>query len=224
MTWLDYYLDSADPPMSGSELARRVGTNRQNISDLRAGKAAMSQKWAERIAPLLKVKPSELIFGPGGSIADLTVLEVPVRGTVAAGRWLEHEKADLDLTGDYQVPALPSGYGRPSDQFAYKVEGLSMDKRRILPGDFVVCVPYYVARAAPTSGDIVVIERTRGQLVERTVKELRIKDDTISFISHSSDHRYNEPLMCAHRGSLLQCDDGGVIEIVGYVVGRYAPM
>lgn len=224
MTWLRFYLDRTEPRISGSELARRLGTTRQTVSALLRGDIVMSLEWAEKIAPELGVDPQRLLFGPQAHKGDALVLSIPVRGTVAAGVWLEHDMQQSEINGEqHQVPSIASPYGRDV-QFAYKVEGPSMDLRRIHAGDYVICVPYWTARTAPGSGDIAVIERTRGQLTERTVKEVRLNGEKLVLLSHSSDPRFNTPLLCERMDDLARCDDGSSVEFVGLVIGRYAPL
>lgn len=51
--------------MSQAELARRVGTNRQQIGRLEGSSAnprKLTKKWAQRIAPFLDVTPEELMY------------------------------------------------------------------------------------------------------------------------------------------------------------------
>lgn len=53
-----------------SELARRVGTNRQQMGRLERSTRRLSKEWAERIAPHLGVMPHQLIFP---NLADIDV-------------------------------------------------------------------------------------------------------------------------------------------------------
>jgi SOS-response transcriptional repressor LexA len=224
MTWLSYFLAQEPRIISASELARRANTNRQTVSDLRKGKIVMSKEWAERLAPHLGCEPEELIFGPKRATpnSDIPVLNVPVRGVVAAGIWIEPEMDALPADVP-SVPAIESPYGRPA-QFAYRVEGPSMTRRRIWPGDYVICVPYWLARTMPVDGDIVVVERAREQLVERTCKELRFQGPKLLLVPHSDDPRFQTPLICERTDHAMRAEDGSTIELIGLVIGRYAPI
>lgn len=119
------------------------------------------------------------------------------------------------------VPVVPTRF--PAlDQFAFRVSGASMDKAKILDGDYVVCVPYFMARTVLTDGDIVVVERRRGGLYERTCKQLEAQPGgAIALCSRSTDPRFAEPLLVS--GDLHQ-DDGVEVEVVGLVVGKYSPL
>lgn len=72
-------------------------------------------------------------------------------------------------------------------------------------------------------GDVVVAERRRGQLVERTCKELKLSNGGYELWPRSSDVKYREPI---HVPSIEEgrADDGEEIEIVGLVIGRFSPM
>lgn len=48
--------------LTKSELARRVGTNRQQLGRLEESQRKLSVEWAERIAPVLKCTPQDLMF------------------------------------------------------------------------------------------------------------------------------------------------------------------
>lgn len=48
--------------LSQAELARRVGTSREQIRRLEAGERKLTREWAERIAPHVQREPSQLLF------------------------------------------------------------------------------------------------------------------------------------------------------------------
>lgn len=48
--------------LSKAELARRVGTTRQQLGRLEDGKRKLTKEWAEKIAPILGCTPSDLLF------------------------------------------------------------------------------------------------------------------------------------------------------------------
>ena len=73
------------------------------------------------------------------------------------------------------------------EQFAFKVRGLSMDQLRIFDGDYIVCVPYWQARPAVQSEDIVVVERRDGHKIERTCKQLLVVKRGFELWPRSSD-------------------------------------
>lgn len=98
-----------------------------------------------------------------------------------------------------------------------------MDLRRILNGDYVICVNYFEARTQLTDGDIVVVERRRGQMTERTCKELKIVADGYELWPRSSNPKFSKPIVVEHQHDSSE-SDGTNVEVVGLVVGRYSPI
>lgn len=211
-----------------------VGTYRSHEN----GHRELSRKAAETYARALKTTAGFLLFGErlGQNQAGLTeasrlklspethsesefgrVVQVPVLGETAAGKWLEFEDVD---TEKYAPILAIAGRYPVSEQFAYRVVGPSMDKARIFDGDFVICVPYWHARTAPTTGDLVVVERRRGPVFERTVKELQVADGGFELWPRSTDPRFQQPIKVPKNHDLLE-EDGTTIEIVGLVVASY---
>jgi SOS-response transcriptional repressor LexA len=216
----------AERGLTQSQLAELAKTSQPQIRRLELGERELTKAWAERLAPHLGTTAQNLLFSESPSAElriDLPLKErvknVPVRGETAAGRWLEYDFA-TDI-GE-EVPVVPGKYAA-AEQFAYRVVGPSMDQKRIFDGDFVICVDYWIARATPTEGDIVVVERRQGQLVERTCKQIQGGHPGLMLVSHSSDERFKEPIILPvnddHAG-----ENGTTIEIMGLVIGRYTKM
>lgn len=215
MTWLDYYLSQKG--IKDAQLARESGENRQTIGRLRKGTTDMSVEWAAKLAPHLGVEPENLLFGPASN-AKLSVQNVPIRGEAAAGRWVEAD--DLDQ-GRYKPVSAVAGEYAVELQFAYRIAGPSMDQRRIWDGDYVVCVPYWEARSKAKSGDIVIVEQRRGQLIETTCKELVVTDKGYELWPRSSNPKWQEPIVIPHMND-PHALDGTEIEITGLVIGLFA--
>lgn len=207
-----------------------VGTYRSHEN----GHRELSRKAAETYAKAYKTTAGFLLFGeqkahseradsPGSgeaAHAELVperLVRLPVRGEAAAGKWLEFDESDTE-----RYPPILAIAGRYTveEQFAYKVSGPSMDKARIFDGDFVICVPYWHVRAAPTPGDLVVVERRRGPVFERTVKELQMAGDMFELWPRSSDPRFQTPIKVPKNHDLLE-EDGTTVEIVGLVIASY---
>lgn len=173
------------------------------------------------------VSPAWLLTGEGKPEASVKKLDGPlavhmvaVRGKAQAGAWNEFE--DFDAAHLEPVPTIP-GRWINFEQFAYQVSGPSVDKAGILDGDFVICVPYFLARAAPGDKDMVVVERRRGPTLERTVKRLRLTADGYELWPESTDPRFQTPIRIVRNGDMHE-EDGTTVEIVGLVIGRWAPM
>jgi SOS-response transcriptional repressor LexA len=142
---------------------------------------------------------------------------VPVRGATANGIWFEYEKmieADHGL-----IPAVPGDYST-LEQFAYRVSDDAMDKRGIHSGNFIICVKYMDVRSKPISGDIVVVERRRGDLTERSCRELQVVGGGYELRPRSTDASFNIPIVV---DDMLDPRDasGARVEIVGLVIAAH---
>lgn len=211
--------------MDNQELARLAGCKPVEIWRLRKGPQAngrkMTEKWASRLAPLLKVSPSELLFDKIDTEIEITqIIHATLMGEVAAGRWFE--QSDFADEDPPLIPIVPGKYPALT-QFAFKVVGQSMDLKRIQNGDFVICVPYFEARTEIVDGDICVIERRNGHLIERTCKEIKTVNGGFQLWPRSSNPQYQTPIFVPNR-RLPEAEDGTTIEIIGLVIGRFAPI
>lgn len=218
--------------IANADLAKKVGCTPAEIWRLTKWPdpkgRRMSAKWAERLAPELGVNPGDLLFSDlEAQIQELgwhpdkepKTRLIKVRGEAAAGRWLERD----DIYDD-ETPMISSVVGQFPGllQFAYKVSGNSMNQKRICGGDYVICVPYYDARPSIQRGDIVVIERSNGQMTERTIKEIQIGDQCWELWPRSNDPNYQKPLKMPFDDGTA--DDGTSVEIVGLVIGVFTPL
>lgn len=97
-----------------------------------------------------------------------------------------------------------------------------MNRKRIHNGDYVVCVSYFEARSMITVGDIVVVERRRGQLTERTVKQVERGVDGWELWPRSHDPAHKEPIVIPFNDG--KADDGTEIEIIGLVISAQTPI
>lgn len=195
---------------SQADLAKRVGVSQVTIQQIESGKITRS-KFLPDIERELGINPD------GNTARPVKPIEryAPVVGRIAAGVWLEHESAE-DF-GGVMVPHIPGVFPRLEQQ-AFEVIGKSMDLLGINHGDYVVCVPYFMARREPTDGDIVVVERTRdGGDIERSIKEVQVSHDRVALVPRSSDPRYQEPLFVSLGPAGV--DGYEAIQIVGLVVG-----
>jgi transcriptional regulator with XRE-family HTH domain len=92
--------------MSQAELARRVGTNRQQIGRLEGSSATprkLTKAWADRIAPHLGVTPAELMY-PNLAKIDagraLNVFEIALGGEIP-------EEPSISIRQDLMARLLP---------------------------------------------------------------------------------------------------------------------
>lgn len=204
-------------------IAEAIGATHPVVTRLLKGERRLKHWEIPKIAAYLGEPPPDIVRNrtdpePLANLTE-TVKHVAVRGECAGGRWLEYEIGDDTYEA---VPTVPTKY-TSLEQFAFRVRGNSMDRSKILDGDYVICVTYFDARMAITDGDIVVVERRRAGLYERTCKIVRRRPDgQIALESNSHDPRLAEPLLEVRPNG--EADDGVEIEIVGLVVGRYSPL
>lgn len=207
--------------MTITDLAKVLGTSRQNVSRWAAGKIGIKPDVARKIAQILTVSAESLVMGQPED--NLDVIKRPryvhLRGTIAAGVWLEHDEAP-QLTE--AVPIIGGRWGS-LEQFGYRVRGNSVDKLRIFDGDYVICVPYFDARRWPVQDDVVVVERRRGVTIERTVKQLALTADGCELWPRSTDPKFQEPIPIKRTGEGEE-PDGTTVEIIGLVIFRGGEM
>ncbi len=207
-----------------SELARMAGVNPITMRAYLAGTRKAPLDVCEVIGQKLGVSGRWLFDGSRprtgtSSYAKeqpVPVAQVHVRGNVQAGIWTEFEEFP-DAAGE-TIPTVPGRYAS-LEQWAYRVGGTSMTKARLFDGDYVICVPYFMARKAVTNADLVVVERRRGGATERTVKQIEIdQSGACRLWPRSDDPRFQAPIPCDGPEP-----DGTEIEIIGLVIGSFTP-
>lgn len=114
--------------LTAEQLATLAGTTKSQLGKLERGERRLSDHWAGRLAPHLKVQPYELLMPAG---IKIKVHYVPVIGQVSCGQWLEA----IEETDDY----VPTTYDS-ENAFALRPIGDSMDKI-ITEGGFIVVDP-----------------------------------------------------------------------------------
>jgi SOS-response transcriptional repressor LexA len=170
-------------------------------------------RYLNSLAQLFDIPVSDLFVDPATKEAEIgsdVSLEglMPVDGYAAASTWQE-----LDDLGQEPKEWIP--FGRDPDyaqrrQYAVEVRGNSMDKV-VRPGECAIVVEAF--GQAPRDGDIVLVRRIRGHLVERTIKRYRETSRGAVFMPESTDSRH-EPLPATGDGET-------VVEIEAFVIGYY---
>lgn len=142
-----------------------------------------------------QIRPQEIMaltHLPGVPFVNSVPLGRGVRiiGVVEAGVWREAFELPPEEQQTYPCPALP-GYENV-EVFGLQVKGPSMNK--LYPdGSVVLCVR--VPDVEPRAGDIVVVSAKRGDLLEATLKELRVdKKGKTSLWPQSTDPKYQKPI------------------------------
>lgn len=142
--------------------------------------------------------------------AEYVAAAVPVVGKAAAGVWIEAEEAATlpVIFGHSSVPADPRF--PPSAQFDLVVEGDSLNKFAA-PGDRLRCVDIAKANVEINDGDLAVVQRSRENLIETSVRRVRSLGDSCLLTSESTDPRW--------RGTWSPGDEG--LAIIGRVLFAY---
>ncbi|MHB2169935.1 helix-turn-helix domain-containing protein [Alsobacter sp. R-9] len=202
------------------QLAHDVGISVSQLSRAERGGRDLKLNELRKVADRLGVTVSDLVEGfvepanddrstvrPAGPVVAL-----PVSGEVAAGLWME-----TDVWDEGKYDPIPHVAGRYAglEQRAWHVSGNSMDLEGIVDGSFVVTVPYFDARGRLTPGDICVIERRRGGLIERTCKKIDLVDGHYELQPCSSDPKWKAIVVNRKTGVDA---DGVEVEVVGYVI------
>ena len=134
--------------------------------------------------------------------------QMPVLGRVAAGVWMEQESAvDAEIA---TIPMAADPAFPQRRQFAVQVYGDSMDK--VLP-DGAYAIVVAADGQQPNHNDLVIVRRSRGGLIERTIKRFALTASGAELRPESQNPQ--------HKPLLLTGDDDTTIEIEGFVVGRY---
>jgi SOS-response transcriptional repressor LexA len=198
-------------------IERELGVNfdKSKINKVVAGKRSLSTDESMAIFRITGF-PLPLDGLPKKHLAAVEI--APVVGVVSAGYWFENDM-ELNQETEPGIPCVPGKYVGLK-QFAYRVQGQSMNADRIFDGDFVICVPYWEARSKLTGGDTVIVLRTRGQLKELSCKRLVQALAGFELWPKSTDQQHQTPIRLDGDGAAI---DDTVIEVVGLVVGVFSP-
>lgn len=151
--------------MTQEALADAVNTTKATISRLESGSRGLSQKWLERLSPILDCKPADLLDAPNAVRVSSAIRTVPLINTVQAGHWTQIK--DGTPKGE-EHPQVPVARRIGPRAFALEIDGPSMlpDFR---PRDVVIVDPDVAAQP----GDFIVAQVDQDD--EATFKRLRVK-------------------------------------------------
>lgn len=125
---------------------------------------------------------------------SLSISYVSIIGVVSAGLWRE-----AALKNQYALKPSPSLI--PADprypaeaQYDYKVEGNSLNKFAA-DGDYLCCVDFEIANLDINDGDLVVVERAKGDdLIETTAKRVQRNGSRYELFPETNDPQWrHEP-------------------------------
>jgi SOS-response transcriptional repressor LexA len=193
------------------EVAERTGLSPGYISRMESSTRNISTKNLRKIAEALGTTADKLIASDTGEQAT----QMPVRGEVRAGAWLEID-AETEILES--IPALPDPRFSRAPQYALKVVGTSMNKVAP-PGQYVIVVSWAELGAELRDGDLVVVKRSRAMTYEVTLKRARRgKSGEWELWPESTDPKHQEPVILGDGDREVE------VEVVGKVVGRYEPL
>jgi transcriptional regulator with XRE-family HTH domain len=213
----------AELGMSRESAAKKAGRSRDFIRNLVKNPQKPSMPRADHffaLARVLECSPEYLLgesseVGLAPKIPLPAFKRLPVRYRVEAGPWREVEDVQ-EFYGEFEVP-VAARFANFA-QWLEEVVGDSMDKL-ILPGRFVHVVDAVEMGYQPADQDIVVIERKRGALRERTLKQVEVTGRKILLWPRSSNPKFQEPIDVS-QGFHETSDDCDVC-IVGLVVADF---
>lgn len=199
MSWNQRIIElRKEKKLSRAELARRADVNYDALNKSERGEVEQPRgDFLARIAQALGTTEQFLRYGSegGGERTKITPRGLVIRGEVAAGLWLE---ADLFEDEKKEQSNLFGGDKRYASEAQYllRIKGESLN-RIARDGDFILCVDYGLAGFEITSGDLVVVERSRdgGHTFERTAKRIFRHNDEIELRPESNDPRFQEPVV-----------------------------
>lgn len=173
-------------------LAASAGKNPDLVRDLisRGQDRKVSFETAAGLAAAMGRDVGEFIAGSVGASQALEAIRVI--GAVEAGAWRECEAWEPDR--QFEVIVQPVSLGG-AVRFGLQVVGYSMD-RVFLPGTILDCLRIPdTPDLAPIPGDIVVVQRRRGDLFETTCKRLERADDGgFQLRAESTRPEFGEPI------------------------------
>lgn len=202
------------------EAARIAGLERGFINDILNGrKRSVRGENLVKLAIGLDCDPNYLIGRqevPKGDMREGPGI-VCIQGDVAAGVWLD---CGFDGWDTYELeasPFPPDGRFLTNKQFDVIVRGNSIN-RFARDGQRLRCVLLEAYPWPLEDNDIVIAERFRGDLRERTAKRWRIHDGVAELWPDSDDPRWQEPLKINSEDGT---SDGDLIQIYGVVLYVY---
>jgi transcriptional regulator with XRE-family HTH domain len=209
--------------MSREGAARLAGRSRDFIRNLEKNPDKPTIPRADHLfalARVLQCAPGYLLgesedVGSPPSKRPVHTRLLEVRYRVEAGPWREVE----DMTESYGQHEVPVSLRYASfPQWLEEVVGDCLDKL-ILPGRLVHVVDAIELGYSPADGDIVVVERRRAGLRERTLKQVEITGRRIMLWPRSNNPKWQEPLDVSL--VLREASDDIEVEIVGLVVADF---
>lgn len=196
-----------------AQLSEKSGIGEKALRAHESGQNGIRPEAAAKYAAALGIQPEFILFGttPSHAVEGHDVRMIPLLGSVQAGAW--REIVDEPDPRDY-IPFTDEQYARAQRVYALTVEGPSMNEHYPEGSVVIVCD---AVECGVREGDHVVVRRTRGSLVETTLKEVVVNENRVELWPRSTDARFKEPFVLERA---RDADEGPTI--IGVVIATYA--
>lgn len=196
-----------DHNKSQADLARILGVGRDVMNKVMKGRRRLSSDELLALSRAFGVPVPET-----PEAAPVQIAYVRVVGEVMAGQFLDVTTADFE---PYAIPYALDPRWPIEAVTALEIRGESIN-RQAREGDLAIVLSLGHAPRSYRDGDWVVAERARGDLVERTVKRLRMSNGAVELWPDSTDERFQSPV-------LLGEHDDETVRVVGFVLDFMRP-
>lgn len=191
-----------DPKMNPTEVARQMGGVADTfVRDILNGKKrSVHGSNLKKLARVLKKSPDWFLRDdnePGEAVGAelelLELIEIPMRGSVAAGVFVEGPNIEggLEKIPLEKVKIAPiEGYAQ-KDLYGLRVRGRSFDLEYAPDETILIIAP--ASREDALDGDHVIVKRCKASLTELTVREfVREAPHVFRLHARSTDPAYNQ--------------------------------
>ena len=199
---------------SAAEAARHFGWHEATYTHHENGTRGIRKDVASKYARAFGLDAGTLLGLASGNVQLAADQGVPIVGSAAWGIW--RDRSLMETSGTPKSIDIPQT-SRPSVRMAVLVQDASIDKA-ILPGTYAIYETVLHEEAFQfESGKLLVIRREREGLEELSVRRiLSAIDGELRLSSHLHSPHFREII------TVRPQDDG--IEVLGLVVGKYAPL
>ncbi len=203
-TWRRYEWGQRNLPLDKLEdLANSLGFTVEDVLRLRT-----------EVMQTDTIAPMRVGFEVGRPLVGIA--ELPLRGKVQAGAWLETD--DLDQSEPQSFPVAADRRYPHAPQWLSMVVGDSVDQLGIFDGDLAQFVDAIAIDYKPRHGDVVEAERLRfdGALRELTIKQVEIdQDGAVRLWPRSNNPKWKDPLVLDHGA---EGEDGIEVRVRGVLL------
>lgn len=204
----------AEKEITQADLGRALGVGRDVMNKVMKGRRRLTGDELLALSRFLDIPPPETPeHSESEPVAVRPIAYVCVVGEVRAGHFEDVTYSDFET---YQIPyALDPRWPVEAIQ-GFVIRGESINKQA-RDGDLAITLKVERAPRSVQNGDWVVAERRRHDLVELTVKRVRMDGDgVIELWPDSTDPRFQKPLLMGEH-------EGETVSVVGFVLDFMRP-